>query len=962
MGFNRRSKRFGSRFSNSMRAYQSGLNGKRGNGKTFHKVMGHASNFGGLIRSNYESYLNSLQLHSRNSKERFVLLGFTAVTAFLGSILFASAAMSVFLPSVRDAQKLLNVESTIFYDRNGKVLYTVHGEENREVIKSEDIPQVVKNAAVAIEDDGFYDHRGFDIPAILKAVLSEIGIGERRGGSTITQQFVKNAILSNERTYTRKFKEIVLATRLERRYSKDEILTMYLNKIPYGGTAYGVEKAAEVFFNKNAKELNLTEAVILASLPQAPTYYSPFGANKYSSLKKTFTADELERRDIETIRDLEETEYSFGLIGKSYLLANGKSIYLPGRTDEVLRRMEELGYISKEERDKTLPLVQAYEFNDYITSFKAPHFVLYVKKLLTEKYGKELVENGGLKVYTTLDYDLYEEGRKILTEQAKLNRARYKATNAALVSIDPSNGQVLSLIGSAGYNDKEIGGANDMATEAEIQPGSSFKPIVYAAAFLKNVGPGTVFYDVPTKIGEDTPKNYDGSFSGPMTARRALAQSRNIPAIKSYYLAGQQDAIITLAESMGISTLDRRLDYGWPLSLGTGEVKMIDMAEAFGVFANGGYRVDINPILKVVDSEGEVLEDYTVSTYSPKKSQVLDPQVAYLINNILSDRSNNLGGALNLPDGRVSAIKTGTSTKRIENVIYPTNLWAVGYTPQLVTAVWSGNADGTELALSADGYNASVPIWNKYMSLALEDEPKVDFVKPKGITSVQISKLSGKLPSQNTPESMITTDIFASFSVPTQVDDSFLQTKVDIRNKKKPNAFCPPDFVKDVTIYNPQAEIPGFLNWQSEIVSWFSTLDEEKSKELNFGENVIIGAAPTEESELCKQEFAAKFLDVMILDYMNGDVIPKGPFTVTTSAEAEAGIEKVEFFLDDELRATATSAPYTAELRVPVGFRTGRTFKVRAKVIDRNGYSKNYVLELVTGDRPDGLAAEENVE
>lgn len=936
MRLNRNKKRFGSRFSQS--STRMSYNGKG--------LASTAKQFGGMIRGHYNNYMTGIDLDSRSPKERIALIFLSLFSAGMILLTFSTAVISVFLPSAKDASSLMKVESTVFFDRKGQVLYTVHGEENREVVPTEEIPKFVKQASVAIEDDGFYSHNGFDIPAIIKAILSEIGIGRQRGGSTITQQFVKNALLSNERTYTRKFKEIILATRIEKYYTKDEILTMYLNKIPYGGTAYGVQKASEVFFDKDAKDLGLTEAVILAALPQAPTYYSPFGSNKYSTLNKEFTAEEVKKRKIKDVGDLDSNEFNLGLIGKYYQLADGTNLYLPGRTDEVLKKMEDQKYISEEQKKDTLLEVQNYVFNEYVATIKAPHFVFYVKELLEEKYGKDMVENGGLRVYTTLDYELYETARKALEAQVASNKTRFKANNAASISLNPSTGEILSMVGSANYSDVDIDGSVNMAT-ASRQPGSSFKPIVYAGAFLKGSGPGTVIYDVPTKLDQDTPKNYDGTFNGPTSMRTALGQSRNIPAIKAYYLAGEQDAVISLSENMGITTLDRRRDYGWPLSLGTGEVKMIELAEAFGVFANGGERVDVNPILRIEDNKGEILEDYT--KVIPKKVKALDPQVAYLINNILSDRSINLGGALNLADGRVSAVKTGTSTKKVGDTSFPSNLWAVGYTPQIVTAVWAGNSNGDEMTLNADGYNAAVPIWNKVMTFALRNSSKVNFAKPEGITSVQISKLSGKLPTSNTPANLITSDIFASFSVPKVADDSFYKMSVDIRNNKKPNAYCPADFVKEVTFYNPKAEIEGRFNWQAEIVGWFNGLSPEQVTGLNLGENVVIGSPSEGESELCNPAAANKFLDITILDLNDGDSIPTGTFKISTTPEAEAGIEKVEFFFNDELIQTVTSGPFEAEIRVPVGFKEGRSFTVKVKAIDKNGYSKTKSIELVTG-------------
>lgn len=937
MRFNRKSKRFGSRFGQSYsRASGSGSN-----------LGGKAKQFQASISKHYSNYVESLQLDTRHPKEKIVLILLSLFTAGMTFGLFSATAISVFLPSARNIDSLMKVESTVFYDRNGKTLYTLHDEENREVIKSEDIPKHVKQAAVAIEDNGFYEHNGIDIPAIGKAVLSELGIGPRRGGSTITQQFVKNTVLSSERTYLRKFKEIILATRIERYHTKDEILTMYLNKIPYGGTSYGVEKAAEVFFNKDAKDLNLAEAVILAALPQAPSYYSPYGENKYSTLSRELTLNEIKSRKIKDVSDLEEDEFNLGLIGKFYLLADGTNLYLPGRTDEVLRQMENQKFISEEVRKKTLTEVQNYVFNDYVATIKAPHFVFYVRDLLEQKYDKELVSNGGLKVYTTLDFELYEEARKAIETQTASNLKRFNANNMASLSINPATGEILSMVGSADFANVEIEGFNNITINKK-QPGSSFKPIVYATAFLNGYGPGTVLYDVPTRLDDKTPKNYDGSFRGPMSIRSALGQSRNIPAIKAYFLAGEQEGVINQAEKMGITSLNRNVDYGWPLALGAGEVTMMEMVEAFSVFANGGEKVPTTAILKVLDNKGKILEDNTKTV--PTKTRVLDEQVAFLINNILSDRSVNLGGALNLPDGRVSAIKTGTSTKVVGDTILPSNLWAIGYTPQIVTAVWAGNTNGKELGLSGDGYNGAVPVWNKIMTAALKDAPKVNFARPEDIKTVSISKLSGKLAGENTPANLVTTDIFASFAVPKEVDNSFYKVSVDTRNNKRPNAFCPPDFVKEVTFYNPQAEIQGRFNWQAEIISWFNGLTPEKVAELNLGENVIVGSPVEEDSELCTPELANKALSITFVDLFEGDTIPKGPFTVEASVEAEAGVEKVEFFLNDVPSTVATSAPYRAEMRVPIGFRVGREFMLKAKVTDKNGFTKEQFIKVKTGE------------
>jgi membrane peptidoglycan carboxypeptidase len=604
--------------------------------------------------------------------------------------------------------------------------------------------------------------------------------------------------------------------------------------------------------------------------------------------------------------------------------------------------------ISSEERTAGLLAVQNYEFNDYIASLKAPHFVFYVKELLERKYGREMVENGGLRVQTTLDYNLYEESLKQVRAQAQINRNNFNARNAAAITVNPQTGEVLSMVGSANYHDVEIDGSVNMTT-ASRQPGSAFKPIVYAGAFLRNAGAGTIMYDVPTRLDQDTPRNYDGTFRGPMSIRTALAQSRNIPAVKAYFMAGEQDGIIALSESMGISTLDRKIDYGWPLALGSGEVRMIDMAEAFGVFANGGDRVQVNAIMKVTDNRGRVLEDNTRT--QSRRFRVLDPGAAYIINHILSDRSINLSQQMNLPDSRVSAMKTGTSTKRVGDTSFPSNLWAVGYTPQLITVVWAGNSNGDEMRLGADGTNGAVPIWNRIMSFALRNAPQVNFERPENVVSTSVSRLSGKLPGANTPPSLVFSDLFTTTTIPREADNSFFRQAVDIRNNKRPNQFCPPEMVQEVTFYNPQSEVPGpRFNWRQEIIDWFEGLEPEQLAELNLGENVVLGMPIDEDSELCNPDLANKFLDVNILEPAENSVIARGLFTVEAAAEAESGIERVEFYFNNDLAETVTSQPWRADLRIPVGFRPGREFRVRVKVTDRNGFSRERAINLITGE------------
>ncbi|MDP2625131.1 MAG: transglycosylase domain-containing protein, partial [Candidatus Peregrinibacteria bacterium] len=449
-----------------------------------------------------------------------IFIGGGLATMFIMLFLIVTI-FSIGLPDVSKGSDFLQAQSTLIMDREGNTLYSIHGDENREIIQLDGISQYLINATVAVEDDQFYEHHGFDLPCLGKAMAYEIfGVGSRRGCSTITQQLVKNIFLSPEQTYKRKVQELILSVKVENEYTKEEILQMYLNEIPYGNNAYGAELAAQRYFGINADELNLTQSAILASLPKAPTYY---WNNQHSYLTIEFTEEQLSDRDIETIDDLEDEEYILGLIGVNIELANGVTIYLPGRVDVVLSSMQEQGMISEEQELYALEDSWVIEFQDYRDSIKYPHFVLYVKELLEEKYGNELVAQGGLKVYTTIDPNFQEIAEQSIEEYRQKNLDYYDATNAALVSINPQTGQILAMVGSADYFDEEIDGNVNITTRYR-QPGSSFKPFIYALAFLNGYGPATILYDVKTQFDTGwTPGNYDGQFLGPMPIREALA-------------------------------------------------------------------------------------------------------------------------------------------------------------------------------------------------------------------------------------------------------------------------------------------------------------------------------------------------------------------------------------------------------------------------------------------------------
>lgn len=604
----------------------------------------------------------------------------------IGSILIifgaiALWAMTLEIPPLDSADNLQVTESTKIYDRTGKVvLFDLHKNFRRTIVPAEEMSPFLRQAAVAIEDENFYTHNGIQITSIIRAVFANIlNLGYSQGGSTITQQVIKNALLTREKTITRKVKEWVLALKLEKIMSKEDILTLYLNTSPYGGSVYGVEEASRVFFSKDAKDLDLAESAYIAALPQAPTYYSPFGSH---------------RKELDARKNL------------------------------VLKQMLKNGFIDEKQYEESKSKVVVFSTQEN-SSIKAPHFVMEVREQLAEAFGEDTIEEGGLKVITSLDYELQQKAEEIVKKWAPINEQKYKASNAAILSIDPNTGEIITMVGSRDYFDKKIDGNYNVVT-ALRQPGSTFKPIVYAAAFNRGYEPETVVFDVPTEFSTScdtnpescySPENYDGKFRGPMSLRSALAQSINIPAVKMLYLVGMNNAI-KLAESLGITTLTDPSRYGLSLVLGGGEVKMTDLVGAYGVFATGGEKTDLVSILKIEDKNGKVLKEN-----KPELKRILPEETANKINSVLSDNvartpSYGANSPLNFP-GRSVAVKTGTTNDYRD-------AWILGYTPKVVVGAWVGNNDNSSMEKQVAGFIVA-PMWNEFMQEVLKKYPEEAF-------------------------------------------------------------------------------------------------------------------------------------------------------------------------------------------------------------------------------------------
>ena len=617
------------------------------------------------------------------------------IVLFVGTVVVVSGLLiwvsTLEIPDLSSFEDRRILQSTKIYDRTGEILlYDLHQDVKRTIVPFENISRNIKNATIAIEDERFYSHFGIDLKSIVRAAVVNTTAGNLlggQGGSTITQQVIKNSVLQREKKLSRKVKEAILSIKLERTLSKDQILSIYLNESPYGGTIYGVEEASQAFFGKKASDVTLAESAYLASLPQAPTYLSPYGNHR----------DDLDAR---------------------------KNI--------TLQKMLEGGLINADEYNQAKDEVVTF-LPQAISGIRAPHFVMFVREQLVKQYGEEALAERGFKVITTLNYEFQEEAEKIVAEKAAINKERFKADNAGLVAVDPKTGDVLTMVGSKDYFSEEIDGNFNIAL-AERQPGSSIKPFIYATAFSKGYLPNTILFDVKTQFSPlcppdspssespcYSPNNYNGKFLGPISMRNAMAQSLNIPAVKTLYLAGLKNAL-KLSADMGLTTLNDPERYGLTLVLGGGEVKLLDMAHAYGVFANEGVKAEPRSILKIEDSKGNIVFESQVSS-----KRVLDRNVALMISDVLSDNvaRTPLWGANSAVNftTRDVASKTG-STNNLRDA------WLMGYTPNLAVGAWVGNNNNAPMGGGLSGLIVT-PMWRAFMDFALAKIPDEKFAQPQ---------------------------------------------------------------------------------------------------------------------------------------------------------------------------------------------------------------------------------------
>lgn len=683
---------------------------------------------------------------------------------FLGGLIAILVWIFWGIPSPTNLTKQQTPISTKLFDRNGKIIYEIYADKRSTPVTLDEIPKYVKDATISVEDKDFYKHHGVDITGVIRAAYNTVFKGKLQGGSTLTQQLVKQSLLTPERTIRRKIRELALTLIVETIYSKDQILTMYLNQVPYGSTAYGIGAAADLYFGKNVKDLDLAEAALLAGLTQAPTKYSPFGAHP----------------------------------------ENAKE-----RQKVVLKSMVENGYISKDQSDQADKEDLKYAEPERL---KAPHFALWIKEQLAEKYGDTIVEQGGLRVTTTLDSDLQEFAEKaVATEVAKLKKQ--DVGNGAALVTRPSSGEILAMVGSKDYFAKDEDGKVNIIF-SKRQPGSSIKPLNYALA-IKNkiITPSTPLADVPTcfKVSGQAPYcpvDYDGTFHGAVQARFALGNSYNVPAVRVLALNGLEN-FINFASKMGITTFTDPAKYGLSLTLGGGEVEPYDMAEAYGVFANVGIKIPLISILKVTDWKGKVLEETKIDNI--EGTRILDADVTFLISHILLDNNARAAafgqGSFLVVSGHPEvSVKTGTTNDRRDN-------WTIGYTGQILALSWVGNNDNSAMSGAVSGVSGASPIWNRIIKEALNKAEKGFYNKaddghswpmqPDSVVGATVCSTSGNLPADpGNPNCPTRFEYFLKDKVGAGIDTGSKDVQIDKTTSTLVDPNLPPEFAGNIETQN----------------------------------------------------------------------------------------------------------------------------------------------------------------
>lgn len=869
----------------------------------------------------FPAIVGSRHQYYQRDAQKVVVLTYL-ITSLLVGILVAGlmgivilALVSRQLPNPNQLLERSYELSTKIFDRNDEPIFEVYGEKNRTLVKLEDISSYAVSATLAVEDAGFYQHQGFSARGMLRAFRNTLTGKGLQGGSTLTQQVIKNTLLSQERTVTRKLKELVLSLQLENRYTKDEILQMYLNEAPYGGQNYGIYTASKAYFNKDPKDLTLAESAYIAGLPQRPSYYSQFGTNPEAGIERKNTVLGL-------------------MVGKGWMGEDGNKYY-----------------ISREEYDNALK--ENLEFETSSIPFKAPHFVFFVKQKLIDLFGEDFVEQGGLRVKTTLDMVLQEKAQEIVFEEIESNK-NLNVYNGGLIAIDPKTGQILVMVGSKGYFlDSEpagctsgITGENSCLFEPELnvtlanrQPGSAIKPITYAAMVKEGYPASYMFLDVPTKFPGSAkdkpyePENYDGIFRGPMSLRKSLGNSLNIPAVKALGVVGL-DNMIDLAEDLGISTFKDRSRYGLALTLGGGETKLLELTGAFTSFANGGRFYKPTPIMEVTDAKGNVL--YAWKDDGGKN--VLGKDTSFIMADILSDdgaRSEvfGFGSLLKIPNYNVG-VKTGTTDDKRDN-------YALGFTPSITVGVWVGNNNNEKMnPYIASGITGATPVWHDFMAYYLKEkfpDGTEKFDPPESVSKLTIDSLTGMKPYGDRSTRQ---EWFIKGTEPTSVSDWYQTLEICKADGKIANLSCiDADESKKQTFISVKAELP---EWQMYVDKWISENYGGSEKSEYFPPKSKTCLEFDDDGDVKNSDKVC----VYITNFKDGDRVPLD-FRLSVEVSSKEDVKKVDVYMDGNKITSDKSEPFGYNFELPASSIGNHRFKVVAETEKEKQGDKEITLEVV---------------
>jgi 1A family penicillin-binding protein len=831
--------------------------------------------------------IKRIKIKSRGDtrSRRIAKLSKIGFLGLLGFFVFVILLFPIFAFTLPSPEEIVRREgfSTKILDRNGQVLYDIFEDKKRSPVELEDIPDYLKQAVISIEDKNFYEHEGIDPFGMVRGLSRVFTRGYAQGGSTLTQQLVKLALLTPERTVTRKIKEFILTVQIERKYSKDEILQMYLNEVPFGGTVWGVETAAQTYFGKSVNDLDLIESAILAGIPQRPSVYSP-----YSSTPDAYVS----------------------------------------RAEDVLRRMREDGYIDEEQQETAIEMLDDVEFQEQGASFKAPHFVQYVQKVLEERYGENIIELGGLTVTTTLDIDLQEEAQKVVSDEIE-DIEYLDITNGAAVVMNPETGEILAMVGSKDFSDPDYDGQVNVTLSLR-QPGSAIKPITYVTALKQGYTASTLLMDVPTEFpgGASNPPykpvNYDGEYRGPIQVRYALGNSINVAAVKMLALTGIGNVLET-AYDLGLTSLEPTREtlnrVGLSLTLGGGEVRLLELTTAYSAFMNQGYNVEPTAILKVIDSNEKVLEDVKPK----KKKRVLSEEEAFLITDILSDNGARqmvfgTNSLLNIP-GRQIAVKTGTTNDKRDN-------WTVGGNSQVVVGVWVGNNDNSPMKQVASGVTGASPIWRAILLEALSGKPNVTFSQPSRIVSAQVDSLSGYSAHDGFPERS------EYYVRGTEPGEDVVHVKLKIC-KKDGKLATPSDIARNdyeekeyfvIKVDDPTAGQNDPNKWQEGVDAWITGQGDDRYHPPN---------------DYCG---TGNPVNVEFVSPKDHDSDLPNKFNVRAKADSTEEIDELELILDGASLITFSKPPYSYDVDLVDG-----VHKIKARAKDKRGNESDREITVGVG-------------